>query len=192
MGLSPESDFMGDETTKGWELPAGPESLERLQEVESELSHPDEAIIETAVELYERGPGDEEWKRMSLDRRQEFLQMFENQMAQASNRLPREVAIVDLNEGLYGQTDGNTIEINANMADRRSDMLDTALHEGYHCYQDEAIKRGPYFDYRSETWKRNKANYISPEYPTEYARQPLEKDAFDLETQVHERLEQGR
>jgi hypothetical protein len=190
------------EAMEGIEEPEDTEVQEVAQEEIGEIDEIDEpqelSDIQQAVtaigDIDAVDPGN--WDSLGSEERLEALQSIEDHMAEIQGRPPVEVvADSTLGPGTYGGFDGDYIRINAN--DLSSDMpvdefIDTTVHEGYHAYQDYAIKNPGVVEDTElvNAWAENQQNYLDAEtYGQEiYQNQPLEANAWDYATQIRNQL----
>ena len=139
------------------------------------------------------------WNQLDTDTRWKCLQALENHFAAEQGRPAATIlpaSPVSLN-GAYGECfpDGNVIYINRDLVecgrlvgpvdemhpaspDANVQLFDTVAHEGYHVYQDYAIKHPGFHadENQVKEWAMNDVKYFYN--GEEYLVQPLERDAW--------------
>jgi hypothetical protein len=130
----------------------------------------------------------EVWQDLSESDRLDTLQGIESQMAALHGRPPAEIRVYPDPPGEYGYYDPSTNEIWVSDQHLENDavheVVNTAVHEGRHAYQEYALANPGFHDNMDEVeeWRENLQadNYLSAdEYGQElYEGQPVEADAW--------------
>ncbi len=135
------------------------------------------------------------WDGLSLDDKKSAVQALENDFAYQQGRPAKEVLVEPLADGRYGgfNSELDKIRLNENllthgnlfseegldpMPDANMQIFDTIAHEGYHAYQDHALKYPFIHDDKAQLreWALNEGKYF--ENGEEYLIQPQERDAW--------------
>lgn len=151
----------------------------------------------------------ENWAKLSVEKKVEVLQAVEREMAIREKRFPCQVTAESIKSdngvclGLYSPS-SKDIKINADQLSRDSKYgndysthLDTVLHEGRHAYQDQVVNGYVRHEDSKKVmaWRENMkdGNYIRYEQnPRAYFNQPIEKDAREFAAKTTLKVEEEK